>query len=125
MGSVFCRCGWCSICLLAIIPQFDGPIQNVRRNFFEAGFSEFATKSGLGTGINSNSFSRYIQMSAMIFGGMIEADSRMMRYQQAVRSHKKLQTDMAVWRAYENEFEERGTPGVAAESKVQGKSVNE
>jgi hypothetical protein len=44
-------------------------------------------------------------MSAMIFGGMIEAD-------------KKLQSDMAAWRAYENEFEERGTPGVAGESAV-------
>ena len=57
-------------------------------------------------------------MSAMIFGGMIEADARMVRYQQAVRQHKKLQTDMAVWRAYENEYEEHGTPGVAAESNV-------
>lgn len=63
----------------------------------------------------------YIQMSAMIFGGMIEADSRMVRYQQAVRSHKKLQTDMAVWRAYENEYEAHGTPGVGAESGVSRK----
>jgi hypothetical protein len=62
--------------------------------------------------------SSYIQMSAMIFGGMIEADARMVRYHQAVRSHKKLQSDMAVWRAYENEFEDRGTPGVAGESAV-------
>jgi hypothetical protein len=62
--------------------------------------------------------SSYIQMSAMIFGGMIEADARMVRYHQAVRSHKKLQSDMAAWRAYENEFEERGTPGVAGESAV-------
>ena len=61
----------------------------------------------------------------MIFGGMVEADSRMMRYQQAVRSHKKLQTDMAVWRAYESEYEEHGTPGVAAESKVQGRNVGQ
>ncbi|KAJ8108151.1 hypothetical protein OPT61_g8372 [Boeremia exigua] len=55
--------------------------------------------------------SSYIQMSAMIFGGMIEADARMVRYHQAVRSHKKLQSDMAVWRAYENEFEARGASG--------------
>lgn len=61
-------------------------------------------------------------MSAMIFGGMIEADARMVRYHQAVRSHKKMQSDMAVWRAYESEFEERGTPGVAAETKVQGRN---
>jgi hypothetical protein len=64
-------------------------------------------------------------MSAMIFGGMIEADSSMMRYQQAVRSQKKLQTDMAIWRAYENEYEEHGTPGVGAESKVEGKGIGQ
>lgn len=61
---------------------------------------------------------RYIQMSAMIFGGMIEADARMVRYHHAVRSHKKLQSDMAVWRAYESEYEERGVPGVGAETKT-------
>ncbi|KAF3035640.1 hypothetical protein E8E11_004001 [Didymella keratinophila] len=66
--------------------------------------------------------SLYIQMSAMIFGGMIEADARMVRYHQAVRSHKKMQSDMAVWRAYENEFEERGMPAVASEGKAQRKS---
>lgn len=54
---------------------------------------------------------RYIQMSAMIFGGMVEADARMVRYHQAVRSHKKMQSDMAVWRAYEREFGERGVGG--------------
>jgi hypothetical protein len=68
---------------------------------------------------------RYIQMSAMIFGGMIEADARMVRYHQAVRSHKKLQSDIAVWRAYENEFEERGTPAVASESKAQGRNAGQ
>ncbi|KAH6622072.1 hypothetical protein C7974DRAFT_473460 [Boeremia exigua] len=67
-------------------------------------------------------FKTYIQMSAMIFGGMVEADARMVRYHHAVRSHKKLQSDMAVWRAYENEFEERGTPGVAGEGKVHRRS---
>lgn len=68
---------------------------------------------------------RYIQMSAMIFGGMIEADARMVRYHQAVRSHKKLQSDIAVWRAYENEFEERGTPAVASEGKAQGRNAGQ
>ncbi|KAF2623948.1 hypothetical protein BU25DRAFT_348858 [Macroventuria anomochaeta] len=63
-------------------------------------------------------FKTYIQMSAMVFGGMIEADSRMVKYQLAVRQQKKLQTDMAAWRAYEKEFEEHGTPGVASESNV-------
>ncbi|KAF2994592.1 hypothetical protein E8E13_001823 [Curvularia kusanoi] len=63
-------------------------------------------------------FKTYIQMSAMIFGGMIEADARMVRYHQAVRSHKKLQSDMAVWRAYENEYEGRGVPGVGSEGEV-------
>ncbi|KAF1933600.1 uncharacterized protein M421DRAFT_415939 [Didymella exigua CBS 183.55] len=70
-------------------------------------------------------FKTYIQMSAMIFGGMVEADARMLRYHHAVRSHKKLQSDMAVWRAYENEYEERGTPAVGSESGARGKSAGE
>ena len=61
-------------------------------------------------------------MSAMIFGGMVEVDARMVRYHQAVRSHKKLQSDMAVWRAYESEFEERGRSGAAGETKVKGEN---
>jgi hypothetical protein len=109
VGRILRRCRWCSIRLLAAIPGLDSAIQNV--------CSYLSLDS---SGVDKTC--RYIQMSAMIFGGMIEADARMVRYHQAVRSHKKLQSDIAVWRAYENEYEERGTPAVASESKAQGKN---
>lgn len=64
-------------------------------------------------------FKTYIQMSGMILGGMLEADKRMINYQHQVRYQKRLTRDMEVWRQYEESFEERGTPGVGAESKVQ------
>ena len=102
MGRVLCCRRWRSIRLLAALPGPDSAIQDVR-SYLKLDHS------------NVDRTCRYIQMSAMIFGGMIEADARMVRYHQAVRSHKKMQSDMAVWRAYENEFEGRGTPGVASE----------
>jgi hypothetical protein len=63
---------------------------------------------------------RYIQMSGMILGGMLEADKRMVNYQHRVRHHKRLARDMEVWRRYEDLYEENGTPGVGAESDVHG-----
>lgn len=57
-------------------------------------------------------------MSAMILGGMLEADKRMIRYQHQVRYQKRLARDMAVWRQYEESYEEKETPEVRAESKV-------
>lgn len=99
--------------LLAALPGPDCAVQDVR------------STSPVLTHTDADQHDRYIQMSAMIFGGMIEADARMVRYHQAVRSHKKLQSDIAVWRAYENEYEERGTPAVASESKAKGRSAGE
>jgi len=63
---------------------------------------------------------RYIQMSGMILGGYLEADKRMINYQHAVRHHKRVARDMEIWRRYEDSYEERGTPGVGAESDVHG-----
>lgn len=57
-------------------------------------------------------------MSAMILGGMLEADKRMIKYQHQVRYQKRLARDMAVWRQYEESYEEKETPGVRAEGKV-------
>ncbi|RAR14299.1 Der1-like protein [Stemphylium lycopersici] len=65
-------------------------------------------------------FKTYIQMSGMILGGMLEADKRMVNYQHRVRHHKRLARDMEIWRRYEDSYEERGTPGVGAESDVHG-----
>lgn len=59
-------------------------------------------------------------MSAMIFGGMIEADRRMVAYHHRVRHLKRLERDMEVWRRYEEDFEKKGTPGVGGEQNVKG-----
>lgn len=60
-------------------------------------------------------------MSGMILGSMIEADKRMIAYEHMVRHQKRMARDMEVWRRYEEEYEEKGTPGVGAESAVKGK----
>ncbi|KAI0205221.1 hypothetical protein F4808DRAFT_410970 [Astrocystis sublimbata] len=42
-------------------------------------------------------FKVYIQMSSMILGGMIEADSRMRRYEHRVRMHRMAARNQAMW----------------------------
>jgi hypothetical protein len=59
-------------------------------------------------------------MSGMTLGGMVEADRRLRSHEALVRHHNKMKRDAAVWRAYEAEFEKRGTPGVGSESEVHG-----
>ncbi|KAH7122749.1 hypothetical protein B0J11DRAFT_490094 [Dendryphion nanum] len=68
-------------------------------------------------------FKVYIQMSGMIFGGMIEADRRMRTYEHTIRHHKRMARDMEVWRRYEEDYESRGTPGVGGEGNVRGPEV--
>lgn len=63
-------------------------------------------------------FKTYIQMSGMILGGYLEADKRFQVYQLQMRHERRLARDMAVWRRYEREYEEHGTPGVAGEGRV-------
>lgn len=53
---------------------------------------------------------------------MVEADRRLVAHEQWMRAQKRLARDAEVWRRYEQEFEELGTPGVGAESKVSNKS---
>ncbi|KAL0262129.1 hypothetical protein SLS55_003567 [Diplodia seriata] len=67
-------------------------------------------------------FKVFLQMSGMIFGSIVEADRRLISHEQFVRAQKRLARDAEVWRRYEEEFEELGTPGVAAESKVSNQS---
>jgi hypothetical protein len=45
----------------------------------------------------------------------------MVAYQLRMRNEKRIARDMEVWRRYEAEYEDRGTPGVGAESRVSGK----
>ncbi|KAB2576481.1 hypothetical protein DIS24_g911 [Lasiodiplodia hormozganensis] len=67
-------------------------------------------------------FKVFLQMSGMIFGSIVEADRRLIAHEQIVRAQKRLARDAEVWRRYEEEFEELGTPGVGAESKVSNQS---
>lgn len=60
----------------------------------------------------------YIQMAGMLFGGMVEADSRMRTYEQNVRRWKRVARDAEVWRRYEQDYEEKGVPGVSSEGDV-------
>lgn len=61
---------------------------------------------------------RYIQMAGMLFGGMVEADSRMRAYEQNVRRWKRVARDAEVWRRYEQDYEEKGVPGISSEGDV-------
>lgn len=49
---------------------------------------------------------RYIQMSGMVMGGMIDADRRIRDYEATVRVQRRMRIDRATWERYEKEFEE-------------------
>ncbi|KAI8633260.1 hypothetical protein F5Y19DRAFT_471529 [Xylariaceae sp. FL1651] len=55
-------------------------------------------------------FKLYLQMSGMILGGMIEADSRMRRYEQHIRMQRRIARDRAMWDSYEKELMEDDEP---------------
>ncbi|KAK6836703.1 hypothetical protein PG995_006230 [Apiospora arundinis] len=56
-------------------------------------------------------FKVYIQMSGMIVGSMIEADSHMRLYEHRVRMQRQFARDRAKWEALEREFaEDQGGP---------------
>lgn len=52
-------------------------------------------------------FKVYIQMSAMIMGGMLEADNRMRMYEQRIRLQNRRLREQAKWERYEQEFLEQ------------------
>lgn len=64
-------------------------------------------------------------MSGMILGGYLEAEKRLWAYQHHVRHQRRIMRDTEIWRRYEEDFEERGTPGVGAESSVHRKGSDE
>lgn len=47
---------------------------------------------------------RYVQMSGMVLGSMIEADSRLREYEQKVRMHRRRLREKAKWEQYEEEI---------------------
>lgn len=52
----------------------------------------------------AHSRSRYIQMSGMVLGGMIEGDSRLRQFENQIRMQKRWQREKAKWQRYEEEF---------------------
>jgi len=61
-------------------------------------------------------------MSGMTLGSMIEADRRLRAHEIVVRQQKKVARDAEVWRRYEQDFDDRGVPGVGSESKANQRS---
>jgi len=66
-------------------------------------------------------FKVFIHLSALTLGGMVEADRRLRQHEAFIRHNNRLKRDAAVWRAYEADFERRGTPGVGSEAGSHGK----
>ncbi|UKZ83447.1 hypothetical protein TrVFT333_011256 [Trichoderma virens FT-333] len=48
-------------------------------------------------------FKVYVQMSAMVLGGMIEADQRLRQYEAHVRAQRRWLREKAKWDRYEQE----------------------
>ncbi|KAI9149217.1 hypothetical protein HJFPF1_11266 [Paramyrothecium foliicola] len=60
-----------------------------------------------GTTIQFKAFfggSRFLQSSAMVAGGIIEADSTLREHEQRVRVHKRRLREQAKWQRYEEEL---------------------
>lgn len=47
---------------------------------------------------------RYIQMSGMVLGSMIEADYSIRQYEARVRMQRRLERDRAAWQKFEEEY---------------------
>lgn len=56
--------------------------------------------------VSINVVYRYIQISGMMLGAMLEADSRLRAYEFHMRREKKRLADEAVWRRWEGLVEE-------------------
>ncbi|KAI1799970.1 hypothetical protein F4811DRAFT_541457 [Daldinia bambusicola] len=60
-------------------------------------------------------FKVYLQMSGMILGSMIEADSRMREYEQRIRMQRRVAQNRAIWADYEKELAELEDEGASSE----------
>ena len=47
---------------------------------------------------------RYIQMSGMVLGSMMEADSRLRAYEARVRAQRRLAREQAYWESFERQY---------------------
>ncbi|KND93547.1 hypothetical protein TOPH_01706 [Tolypocladium ophioglossoides CBS 100239] len=52
-------------------------------------------------------FKVYLQMSGMVFGGMIEADWRLRQHEYQMRMQRRWLKEKAKWDRYEEEFSEK------------------
>ncbi|KAK4501856.1 hypothetical protein PRZ48_007665 [Zasmidium cellare] len=48
---------------------------------------------------------RFLQMSGMTFGSIVEADRRLIAHEKFMRNRKKIARDAEVWRMYEEDYE--------------------
>ncbi|KAI0096007.1 hypothetical protein GGR51DRAFT_62264 [Nemania sp. FL0031] len=62
-------------------------------------------------------FKVYIQMSSMILGGMIGADSRMRRYEHHVRTQRMIARDVAMWQDLAEDDDPPPSPTGSSSSK--------
>ncbi|PNS15545.1 hypothetical protein CAC42_804 [Sphaceloma murrayae] len=74
-------------------------------------------------------FKAFLQMSAMTFGSIIEADRRLIQHEVYVRQQKKIARDAEVWRRYEDEYQRASQSSTARvdieSSPPSGKSQGE
>ena len=56
------------------------------------------------TAMHTDSLPSFLQMSGMTIGSMIEADKRLRVHEVAMRKHKQLARDAAIWERYQQEY---------------------
>lgn len=49
---------------------------------------------------------RFLQMSGMVMGAMLEADHRLRAYEAKVRMEKRMMRDRAIWDQYEQQYDQ-------------------
>ncbi|KAK5166123.1 uncharacterized protein LTR77_008384 [Saxophila tyrrhenica] len=54
--------------------------------------------------LNAHCYTRFLQMSGMCIGSMIEADKRLRAHELLMRQRKRIARDAEVWRRYEEEL---------------------
>ena len=51
---------------------------------------------------------RYVQMSGMVLGSMIDADAHLRQYEHRMRIQRRYMRDQARWERYEQEINSKG-----------------
>jgi hypothetical protein len=61
---------------------------------------------------HTESQGRFLQMSGMTIGSMIEADRRLRTHELSMRMHKRIARDAEIWRRYEEDHQEHQSQDV-------------